>query len=198
MSKTKIEKARTKANKSINKLQRLKENMKDIKIDKAEELKRQKNPFQKDKKKFYKFPFSSRRKLRVAPMSTYLITMYFQNGTMKTFSMTKTENTFDFRKKTYFLYYEEAWYDLSMSQYHLFYFEGFTVPINREVQQIGEEAFFNVKPDNLKNLIKFEYVKVLAGAHSFDKLLKVIILLVAVNILATAIIGFMQYSGGAK
>ena len=169
--------------------------MKNVSIDNGTELKRQRGATQKNKYKFYRFKFKSRNMMRKHPDKTFLITMFFKNGTSKTFSLATSENVFTFKNKTYMLYYEESWFDLSMNWFHLYYFENMAVPINREIQAIGEEAFFNVKPDNLKNLIRFEYVKVLAGAHSFDRMLKIIILLQFVNVVISIITAFMTYSG---
>jgi len=122
--------------------------------------------------------------------------MYFGNGTVKSFVINTDKNTFKMKKKTYYLYYEESWYDLSLRQYHLFYHEDFAVPINREIMQQGDEAFYNVKPENLQSLISFEYVKVLAGSHSFSKALRTIIIIGIVNAVLVAINLLFTYSAG--
>lgn len=182
------------------KIKRISQDVMEAKIDvdenvKSNELQRQKKMFQ-SKKKFYKMNFWDRRKLKTKPEISYLITMRFKNGTRKTFVITSKDKTFKFQKKLYYLYYEEAFYDISMNQYHLDYFSDIAVPINREVIQQGEEAFFSVTPDNLEPLIKYEYVKVLAGSHSFDKMLRLIVILQFVNIIMTAVTLLMNFQKG--
>ena len=167
-------------NPTIKKLHRIKDNVKDYKIEntdtvKSVELKRQKRMFQR--KNTLKLGFMDRRRLKNKPDSSYVITMLFGNGTSKTFVITTGNNTFEFKKKSYYLYYEEAYFDISQNQYHLYFFESFPCPINREIVKKNEnEAYWQIYSSSLKDLIKFEYVKVLAGSHSFSNMLKVIIL----------------------
>jgi len=131
----------------------------------------------------WKFSRKDNTNLKRNPESSYIVTMLFNNGTKRTFVVKTSKQTFDFRKKTYFLYHEESFFDLSLNQYHLFFHESNSVPINREIALDGDEAYFNVTPENLKQLIAMEYVKVLAGANSLDMRMRIVIILVAVNTL---------------
>ncbi len=174
-------------------LARIPEGIRNAKIDiegdmKAWEVQRQKKITQKFSKKHYKLGFFSRRKLSTAPEYSFLITMFFLNGISKTFVIKSKTNTFKIKGKLYYLYSEESFYDLSMAQYHLYYYENVSVPVNREYVKEGEEAFFSVTPENLADLIKFEYVKVLAGAHNMNKMFTFIILLTVINLVVSGIV----------
>jgi hypothetical protein len=178
---------------------RINEDIKQIKIEAEEgssnELSRQKSMAQKDKSRYYRLGWNDRRKLKKNLEEAYLIHMLFGNGTSKTFVLTTTKKTFKMKGKTYFLYFEETWFNISMNMYELFYNEKFSVPINREIIQQGNEAYFNVTPENLKQIIDFEYVKVLAGAHSFSKILKTLLVIGFVNIAIAIISIFLKYNG---
>lgn len=184
------------------KIRRISEDVTKAKIDSDDgtesfELQRQMKGRHKDPKKWYRFSRKDRKNLKKKAEISYLITMKFLNGTRKTFVIITKNKTFKFRKQMYYLYYEEAWYDLSMNQYHLEYIENCSVPINRELTMKGKEAFHSVTPDNLEPLIKFEYVKVLAGSHSFDKVLKTILVVSFIN-LAISVINLLIGFGGGK
>lgn len=162
------------------KIKRKREDIKKIKIEKeghtfVSEMSRQKKiilPLRKrEKRKIFKLGFWARNKLARNPDKTYIIFMKFSNGTAKNFIIKTSSQTFKMKDKTYFLDYEEAWYNISLNQYSLDYHENFAVPINREVIQQGDEAFYCVTPENLKPLIKAEYVKALVGANKLNKLL---------------------------
>ena len=165
---------------------------KDLHIDNSIELKKKTSILQ-SKKNRIKFSFWDRRKLRVSPDKSFIVTMMFNNGTLKTFIIRTKDSTFTMKGKTYYLYYEETWFDLSLNQYHLFFHEAFSVPINREVLQSGNESFFAVTPENLKSIIKFEYVKVLAGAHSIANQFKILFILIIVNILMSGLMALKVF-----
>lgn len=176
-------------------------NTKDFKIDttdgtKATEVVIHKGKMFEKKKNKLIFPFKQRYNLDHKISSSYIVTMMFNNGTLKTFVVQTTKSTFMANKKTYFLYYEESWFDISMNQYHLFYHENFAVPINREVEQRGDERFFVVKPENLKPLIDFEYVKILAGNIGLDKALRTLIVLAIITLVIQGIQLLMKSQGG--
>ncbi len=180
---------------------RIMEDTKKIVIDpseeiKSHELKRTTRFFQKKKGKL-KIRWWDRRKLKKHADESFIITMMFQNGTLKTFVIRTSEKTFKVKKKTYYLFYEETWFDLSMNQYHLFYHENFAVPINREIRQEGDESYFVVTPQNLKPLIEFHYIKTLAGSHSLNKSMKFIIILLVINGIISLAVLFAVFSKGA-
>jgi len=162
------------------------------------ELERQKRPlFLEKNKNLYKMDRKSRNFFKKHGDKAYLITIRFLNGTRKTFAIKTDNQTFTIKKKLYFVYYEEAWYDLTMNQYHLDYLENCAVPLNREVVKQGEEAFFSVNPDNLQHLIKFEYVKALAGAGSLDKMLRTILVLSFIQLIGLLLVVVLSWGKGA-
>ncbi len=155
---------KTKRFKEVRKL----EDVKKIQIEAdggaAIEMKRQKKMFQ-TQPWYFKFSFWKRSKLKSKPDTSYIITMLFGNGTLKTFVVIPKNNTFKMKKKLYYIVYEECFFDLTNSQYHLFYEEQYCTPINREVIADDKDPYFAITPSSLKSLIKFEYVKTLASAH---------------------------------
>lgn len=189
---------------SIQKLERAKVDVKTIKLsiqsDEAnpvpsvDEVQRKKRFWQRGNK-FIKFGFWDKRKLALSPEKSFIIHMMFANGTSKIFVIKTRGYSFEMKKKTYFLIYEESWFNLSLNQYELFYHENYVVPINREVQQLGNEAYFNVTPENAKEIIDFEYVKVLAGANNISNSMRLIMILVIINLAATILMMLMQFRG---
>lgn len=192
-----IEKQRKKAEKEITKLQRLKDSMKNEKVDGAVPIKMQKTRKQKDKRKFYMFNAKSRRRFKKKRDEAYLITIWFANGTSITDILTTNQKTFTFKKKTYYLYHEECYFDLRMGMYHFYYFENYPVPINREVEVKDKtDPYSLVDTSSLGDLLKGEYIKVLAGSHNFSKLLKGILVFSVINTAISLIIAFMMYNAG--
>jgi len=155
--------------------------------DTVKEISRKKG---KDKKRL-KFNWLSNWRLNRHPDKSYIITMMFPNGTLKTWAIKTEKSTFQLGKKCFYLYTEESYFDLSLNQFHLYYNFNFCVPINREVQQMGTEAFFVCKPDNLKGVIDMEYVGRLASSN--DKRYFVIIIIMAVIIIILLAMVILAY-----
>lgn len=194
--------------KTIN-TQRVKDNMRAITIDKKSVVSVKDVTISNKKPKKYWFQFWRKRddriplklrkedyrRLKKNPEESFCITMLFANGTSKTFILVVTGATFSMKKKEYYLYYEESWYDLTLDLYHLYYMENYPVPINREIEQRGDEAYFNVTPENLKNLIEFKYAEFLVKSDLINKILKALIIIGAVNIVITLIGIFFKMKG---
>ena len=121
-----------------------------------------------------------RIKLKYKADCSYLITMLFSNGTCKQFVISTREETFTYKGREYFLRYEDAWFDITYNQFRLFYHDDTAIPINREIQLLGDEKWFSVRPENLKPLLKMEYVKVLAQSQELSKYLKTTLIIVAI------------------
>jgi len=106
----------------------------------------------------------------------------------------------------YVIIYEEVWKDLNLDNYHFFYNEGCSVPINRELYWekdmdadiTKQEAFFSVTPHNLSPIIKMEYVKALANSVELNKYLQLNTLLNFLNLAGTFIVIAMLYYGVFK
>jgi len=163
----------------------------------CKEVKRSRNMLQRGKH-MINLGIMGRRKLRSKPEHSYIIEMMFSNGTSKTFVITTDKNTFTMKGKTYYLYYEESWFNLSMNQYELKYHEGSAVPINREIIKTGDENYFTVTPENLKDLIKFEYVKVLTGSGSFEKWVKILIIVCGATLLGVILLALRTFQNVVK
>jgi len=150
----------------------------------------------KEIKKNTGLKFTDKFKLKFKPTISFLISMHFSNGTCKSFVVASKTETFDYKKKTYYLRYENAWFDLTHNLYRLNYFDDFPLPIDRKVIKQGDSKFFAVTPENIKPLLKMEYVKALAQSHEISKYLKMCLLLSAVTLLGIIIVGFLVYNGG--
>ena len=116
-----------------------------------------------------------RRKLRKFPEKTYFVSMLFPNGTFREFVIVASEPTFDYKGKTYIIDTQKAYWDLMQCQYRLMYHFEYCCPISREIIHVtdrGKEIFLSVNPSNVKELIKQEYVKILASSQNIDMYLK--------------------------
>jgi hypothetical protein len=143
--------------------------------------------------------FKNKRRLNGKPDRAYLITMRFSNGTRRTWVIISKSEFFTYRKRMYYLFYENAFYDLTHHVYHLDYFDDYSCPIDRSIflkadkdaqDSSKAQAFFSVTPSNLKPIIKMEYVKALADSQSLSKYMK---FLVIVNMAAVFISGVGIY-----
>lgn len=113
-----------------------------------------------------------RRKLKKKPEISFLIKMLFSNGTCKEFVVSTSEEVFTYRKRTYYLKYDDAYFNLTQNQFELTYFDDHPVPLDKSIIKRGDKAFWSVSPENLKPLIDMNYVKVLASSTDIDKYLK--------------------------
>jgi len=146
------------------------------------------------KLKYEKLSWLQKRKLKTHGESSFLINMLFSNGTSKEFIITTTAETFTYKKRTYYLYVENSWFNLTQNQYQLFYFDDYPVPIDRHIVQTGNESYFSVRPENLKGLLKMEYVKVLSHSMELDKYLKMSAIFSIINSGLSLIILIMLYN----
>ncbi len=125
-----------------------------------------------EKKRKSKLGYWNKRKLKKHPESSFLIRMKFSNGTSKEFVVYTRKETFKYMKRTFYLRYENSWFNLTQNQYELDYFDDYPVPLDREILKKGDKAYWSVTSDNLKPLIEMEYVKALASSADIDKYLK--------------------------
>lgn len=145
------------------------------------------------KQKRLKLKFFQRQKLAKQPEKTYIITMMFGNGTLKTWAITTSNSTFKLHKKMYFINYEECYYDISLNQYHLFYHEGFPSPLNREIIVKGKEAFFKVSPDNMEGYVGMRYLSALTRVTN----IKVYIIAIIIELVIILVLGgYIIIKGG--
>lgn len=126
----------------------------------------------KEKKKKRKLGWRNRLRLRRHPEKAFLIRMMFSNGTSKEFVIVTNKETFTYMKRTYYLRYEDSWFNLTQSQYELNYFDDHPVPLDRSIIKQGDVAYWSVTSENLKPIIQMEYVKALASSADIDKWLK--------------------------
>lgn len=137
--------------------------------------------------------FFARWKIRRKPETTYLIRMEFSNGTERTWVINAKEETFRYRGRMYYLRFEDSRYDVTQSMQKLHYHEDYVVPISKEIVKLedpsqppGSEsarAWFSVVPSNVRDILKQEYVKVLAQSQELSKYLKAVTVLSVLIIL---------------
>ena len=134
-------------------------------------------------------------KLRFRPSSCFLVTMLFNNGTSKQFVVSSNKEMFSYKGKSYYLRYEDAWFDLSYNQYRLMYFDDYSCPIDRKVLKQGDAAFFAVTSSNLKPLIKMEYVKALAQSQDISKYLLINMVVSVFTLMLVFVNIYFAYKG---
>lgn len=131
-----------------------------------------------EKKKWRKLGFWNKRKLKKKPETSFLIRMFFSNGTSREFVIVTRNEVFRYKKRTYYLRYEDSWFNLTQNQYELNYFDDFAVPLDRKVIKLGNKKYWSVTPENVKPIIDMNYVKVLAEAGEMDKWVKMVLIVV--------------------
>lgn len=133
--------------------------------------------------------FMNKLRDKKAKDRSYLITMRFSNGTERSWIIVTRQEVFYYRKRGYYLRYQDNFFDLSSNRYKLYYHEDYCLPLDRNIvvfQDTGTtipKAFLSVTPHNLKPLIKMEYVKALAQAVEISKYFKFIIILIVIALI---------------
>jgi hypothetical protein len=146
--------------------------------------------------------FWDKKKLKDKPDQSFLIEMIFSNGTSRTFVIATKSELFTYKKKTYYLRYQDAVFDLTNREWKLIYHDDHSTPIQKEIVMQRDpdsdkpEAYFSVHPSNLKPIIRMEYVKALAESQEISKYFKIMIFVMAFGILLTAINLYMTYKLG--
>jgi len=90
--------------------------------------------------------FWDKRKLKKKGDVSFLIKMFFSNGTCKEFVIATEKETFRYRKRTYYLRYEDSWFNLTQNQFELHYFDDVPVPLDKNILKKGNRAFWSVTP----------------------------------------------------
>lgn len=138
-----------------------------------------------------------KRILKNNPETAFYIEMYFSNGTSREYVIKSKEECFCYKKRWYYLRFEDSWFNLTQNQYKLNYYDDHPVPIDRKVIRKGDKNFFSVTPENLKPLIEMEYVKALASSQELSKYLKMTAVIGFINILMTLLV-FWKASQSVK
>lgn len=156
----------------------------------------------KELKKHKGLNMGDKFRMRNKPSRAFLITMRYSNGTRKSFIITTSKETFKHKGRTYYLYYENAFFDISHSLYHLDFFDDFCCPIDREIIKLPdkdapkgqERAYFSVSPHNLRPLLAMEYVKSLAQSQELNKYLKLTLLFSLLSLVMTLLIVYKIFN----
>ncbi len=130
------------------------------------------------------------------PSQSFLIEMFFSNGTSRTWVIKTSKETFEYKKRTYYLRYQDSWFNLTNNQYKLYFHEDYVCPIDRKVlvqpdnnpETVGKEkAFFSTTPSNIKGVIDMDYLRNLIGSENFNKMLKLAVIFAGVSLLLLVI-----------
>ena len=155
------------------------------------------NPFSGNfKNKTLKIPYWSRRKLKKKPDMSFLIKMKFSNGTSKYFVIATREELFTYKKRSYYLRYEDAWFNINTNQYELEYFDDSPVPISKKIIKKGNKAFHMVNPENLKPLFEMRKAELLASDQNIDKIMRNLMMIGIFTALLLLLCLFLIYRQG--
>ena len=123
--------------------------------------------------------------------NTFIVTMYYRNKTVETFTVKGTAPYFVDNKQGYILYTAAGWFDLNHSQTHLCYAEGFAMPIDT-ISVRGDLATLSIKPSNVREVIDGEEIKIVLTAQSLTKWIKLAILLIGIVLFIVFILAVVQ------
>lgn len=147
-------------------------------------------------------------KLGNNPENSFLIKMFFSNGTSREYVIVTSEETFELNKRTYHLRFQNTHFNLTMREYELDFHEDYFEPLSvksvvkakdSKAKGAKKTAFWHLRPHNAKSIIRMEYIKALASATELSKYLKFALILIAVLIvLAGANLYFWWQQFGGK
>ena len=148
-----------------------------------------------------KLSWWDRRKLKRRPETSFLVTIRFSNGTKRSLVVTTDEELFTYRKRSYYLRYEDAVLNLNLGLFELVYDEDHAVPLGREVvmredddetEEEFKRAYFQVTPSNVKAIVEQNYIKVLAESQDIQRYLKLALFLGIMNAVLLLFLVFTQ------
>jgi hypothetical protein len=120
--------------------------------------------------------------------------MFYDNQTVRTFVVLGNAPYFLDGKKGYLLYKPASFYDMNQSQSHLYYAEGYIMPIDAIHIQGGTNVSFAIHPDNFREIWESQELKIVLTAKSLKKWLFYIILITGI-ILFVVIISLLITGG---
>ena len=116
-----------------------------------------------------KLNFFEKMNLKRYPNLTYVVTMRFNNATCRTMILKSKEKLTNFsfnRNHNYLIDTTKSLYDTSLNQYHLFYDENHSSPIEPNIIHVNEtekEIYDIVKPSNVKQFVDQRFLKELVS-----------------------------------
>lgn len=125
--------------------------------------------------------WNQKRALYKNPDFTHLATMFYDNQTCKTFIVKGFAPYFIHNKKGYLIYKPASFYDINQNQSHLYYAEGYIMPVESLKIVGGEEVSFAIHPDNFREIWESQELKIVLTAKSIKKWLFWIILITGVT-----------------
>jgi len=141
------------------------------------ELKKGEGLSRKEKNKLYK-----------DAKTTHLVTMFYDNQTVKNFVINGVSPYFLDGKNGYLLYHPAKFYDITQAQSHLFYAEGNIMPIDSIKIIGGKDVSFAIHPSNFREIWESQELKIVLTAKSLKKWLFYLILITGFGLF----IGFLS------
>lgn len=127
-----------------------------------------------------KLKLKEKIKLMLKPTQTFLVTMFFANGTTTHFVIEAKEHFFKYKKKKYHINPDVAWYDINFHQSRLFYYIDYLEPLDKTIYCDGNKSYLKITPDSIEPLIEMEYIKVLSQSQQLTKWIKMAIFLLII------------------
>ena len=155
--------------------------------------------------------FWKKMKLNRNPLTSYLITMIYPNGTVEHFVLETNSNFFKHgKKRQYHLNKTKCLWDSNEKQNRLYYHFDCVEPLEfLEIKsEVGlNEAYASITPQNLEPVIKMEFVRLIAEGPELSRMVKIVLflciailglLLIIVIVLVAQSGIFQQMASGLK
>lgn len=143
--------------------------------------------------------FLDKQYLKRFPETTFLIEMFFSNGTSKIWVIRTKEEMFYYKGRGYYLRYEDVRFSITNNQYKLFFHEDYCTPIDKQIIRLPdkdaedgrEQAYFSVTSSNIKEVIRMKYIEALAKGGDTSAYL---IITMFAAVLTLLMMGYLLYS----
>ncbi|MCX6654331.1 MAG: hypothetical protein NTY03_04320 [Candidatus Bathyarchaeota archaeon] len=131
---------------------------------------------------------AERNKLYKDAKITHIVTMFYDNQSVKHFVVKGVSPYFMDGKNGYLLYNPAKFYDITQNQSHLFYAEGFIMPIDSIKIIGGKDVSFAIHPSNFREIWESQELKIVLTAKSLKKWLFYLILITGITLFITFIL----------
>ena len=143
-------------------------------------------------------------KLSRSPTKTYLVTMFYGNGSCEHFVVETTSHFFSHGKnKKYHINKTLCLWDANENTYHLYYHEDQVEPLGFKLIHVEEGTdtmMASVTPENLDSVIKMEFVRLIAEGPELGKMMRIMLFLgiATLGLLLIITIIFIVQSGALQ
>jgi hypothetical protein len=148
--------------------------------------------------------WKQKMKLSRSPTKTYLVTMFYGNGSCEHFVVETTSHFFSHGKnKKYHINKTLCQWDANENTYHLYYHEDQAEPLEFKqihVNETTDTMMASVTPENLDSVIKMEFVRLIAEGPELGKMMRIMLFLgiATLGLLLIITIIFIVQSGALQ